>query len=144
MALLEVEDLHVSFKTDDGVVEAVQGVSYELDEGETLGIVGESGSGKSVSTMALMRLIPEPPGKITGRVRFDGEDVLSLPKSRMREIRGNTGLRDDQLIAIGESARRLGARTIVAGDFNATPWCRIFGALLETSGLTDAYMVRFP
>ena len=89
MALLEVEDLRVSFKTDDGVVEAVQGVSYEIDEGETLGIVGESGSGKSVGTMAIMRLIPEPPGKITGCVRFDGEDILALPKRRMRKIRGN-------------------------------------------------------
>ncbi|MHC4959946.1 MAG: ABC transporter ATP-binding protein [Planctomycetota bacterium] len=89
MALLEVEDLKVSFTTDDGVVAAVQGVSYELDGGQTLGIVGESGSGKSVGTMALMRLIPEPPGKITGRVRFDGEDVLALPQRRMREIRGN-------------------------------------------------------
>jgi len=88
MALLEVEDLKVSFRTDDGVVEAVQGVSYTLDAGETLGIVGESGSGKSVSSMALMRLIPEPPGKIEGRVRFDGEEILDLPKRRMREIRG--------------------------------------------------------
>ena len=77
MALLEVEDLRVSFKTDDGVVEAVQGVSYELDAGETLGIVGESGCGKSVSTMALMRLIPEPPGRIAGRIVFDGEDILA-------------------------------------------------------------------
>ncbi|MHC4846869.1 MAG: ATP-binding cassette domain-containing protein, partial [Planctomycetota bacterium] len=79
MALLEVEDLRVSFKTDDGVVRAVQGVSYSLDRGETLGIVGESGCGKSVSTMALMRLIPTPPGKIEGSVRFDGIDVLALP-----------------------------------------------------------------
>jgi len=89
MPLLEVEDLRVSFRTDDGVVQAVQGVSYTLDRGETLGIVGESGSGKSVGTMALMRLIPTPPGKIEGRVRFDGIDVLALPDRRMREMRGN-------------------------------------------------------
>ncbi|MHC4939152.1 MAG: ABC transporter ATP-binding protein [Planctomycetota bacterium] len=89
MPLLEVEDLRVSFKTDDGVVEAVQGVSYSLDRGETLGIVGESGCGKSVGTMALMRLIPTPPGKIEGSVRFDGIDVLALPDRRMREMRGN-------------------------------------------------------
>jgi len=89
MALLEVEDLRVSFKTDDGVVRAVQGVSYALDRGETLGIVGESGCGKSVGTMALMRLIPTPPGKIEGSVRFDGIDVLALPDRRMREMRGN-------------------------------------------------------
>jgi oligopeptide transport system ATP-binding protein len=89
MALLEVADLNVSFKTDDGIVHAVQGIDYTLDAGETLGIVGESGCGKSVCTMALMRLIPEPPGKIEGRVTFEGEDVLALPQSRMREIRGN-------------------------------------------------------
>ncbi|MGQ0612255.1 MAG: ABC transporter ATP-binding protein [Planctomycetaceae bacterium] len=89
MALLEVEDLRVSFKTDDGVVEAVQGVSYTLDEGETLGIVGESGSGKSVGTMALLRLIPEPPGRIAGRIRFEGEDVLAMSSRRLREIRGH-------------------------------------------------------
>jgi len=89
MALLEVEDLQVSFKTDDGLVRAVQGVSYSLDRGETLGIVGESGSGKSVGTMALMRLIPTPPGRIEGSVRFDGIDVLALPERRMRSMRGN-------------------------------------------------------
>ena len=89
MALLEVEDLRVHFHTDDGVVRAVDGVSYSLDAGETLGIVGESGSGKSVGTMALMRLLPEPPARIHGSIRFDGEDVLALPKRRMREIRGN-------------------------------------------------------
>jgi oligopeptide transport system ATP-binding protein len=89
MALLEVEDLRVSFKTDDGTVGAVQGVSYSLDRGETLGIVGESGSGKSVGTMALMRLLPTPPGKIEGSVRFDGIDVLALPERKMRSLRGN-------------------------------------------------------
>ena len=89
MPLLEVEDLRVDFHTDDGVVSAVQGVSYTLDDGETLGIVGESGSGKSVGTMALMRLLPSPPARITGSIRFEGEDVLALPARRMREIRGN-------------------------------------------------------
>jgi oligopeptide transport system ATP-binding protein len=89
MALLEVEDLNVRFHTDDGIVHAVQGVSYELDAGQTLGIVGESGCGKSVSTMALMRLLPSPPARIEGKIRLDGEDVLALPERRMRGIRGN-------------------------------------------------------
>ena len=89
MALLEVNDLRVAFHTDDNVVEAVQGVSYELDRGQTLGIVGESGSGKSVGTMALMRLLPEPPARITGSIKFDGEDVLAASNSRMRQLRGN-------------------------------------------------------
>ena len=89
MALLEVNDLRVSFKTDDGVVRAVQGVSYNLDRGETLGIVGESGSGKSVGTMALMRLLPTPPAKLEGSVRFDGQEVLTLSEREMRSMRGN-------------------------------------------------------
>ena len=89
MALLAVRDLSVSFKTYDGVVGAVQGISFDLDEGQTLGIVGESGCGKSVCTMALMRLLPVPPARIEGSILFDGEDVLSLPKRRLREIRGN-------------------------------------------------------
>jgi oligopeptide transport system ATP-binding protein len=89
MALLEVEDLRVSFRTDDGLVEAVQGISYTLDAGQTIGIVGESGRGKSVSTLALLRLIPQPPGRITGTVRFEGEDVLALPETHMRRLRGN-------------------------------------------------------
>ncbi len=64
--LLEVKGLETRFFTQDGVVKAVNGISYDLDEGETLGIVGESGCGKSVSVLSMMRLIPEPPGKITG------------------------------------------------------------------------------
>ena len=89
MALLEVENLRVAFDTDDHVVEAVQGVSYTLDRGETLGIVGESGCGKSVGTMALMRLLPEPPARISGSIRFDGRDVLAMSKKELRDLRGN-------------------------------------------------------
>ena len=89
MPLLEVRDLRVSFKTYDGVVRAVQGVSYDLDEGQTLGLVGESGCGKSVCTMALMRLLPVPPARIEGSIRFEGEEILELPRRRLREIRGN-------------------------------------------------------
>ena len=75
--LLDVRDLETKFFTPDGVVHAVNGLSYHLDEGETLGIVGESGSGKSVSVMSIMRLIPMPPGKITkGEVIFEGRDLL--------------------------------------------------------------------
>jgi oligopeptide transport system ATP-binding protein len=89
MPLLEVNDLHVSFKTDDGVVRAVQGIDYTLDRGETLGIVGESGSGKSVCTMALMRLLPTPPAKLEGSVLFGGDEVLSMSARRLRDLRGN-------------------------------------------------------
>ncbi len=87
--ILSVDDLKTYFMTEDGVVKAVDGISFDLQKGETLGIVGESGSGKSVTNLSVMRLIPEPPGKIAGgKVIFDGTDVLSLPIDAVRKIRG--------------------------------------------------------
>ena len=87
--LLEVKDLKTYFFTMDGVVKAVDGVSYELNEGETLGLVGESGCGKSVSALSVMRLIPDPPGKIVnGEILLDGEDILKLGMEEMRGVRG--------------------------------------------------------
>jgi oligopeptide transport system ATP-binding protein len=88
--LLEVNSLQTRFYTQDGVVHAVNGISYTLDEGATLGIVGESGCGKSVSVLSAMRLIPEPPGKIVGgQVVFEGEDLLKMPMDEIRHVRGN-------------------------------------------------------
>ena len=87
--LLEVKNLKTHFFTMDGVVKAVDGVSYELNEGETLGLVGESGCGKSVSALSVMRLIPDPPGKIIdGEILLDGEDILKIDMEGMREVRG--------------------------------------------------------
>jgi len=88
--LLDVKGLETRFFTQDGVVHAVNGISYYLDEGETLAIVGESGCGKSVSVMSLLRLIPQPPGKITGgEVWFEGKDLLKLSDDEIRQVRGN-------------------------------------------------------
>ncbi|HAJ34649.1 MAG TPA: peptide ABC transporter ATP-binding protein [Chloroflexi bacterium] len=88
--LLEVRNLKTQFFTQDGVVHAVNGISYHVDTGETVAIVGESGSGKSVGVMSLIRLIPQPPGKIVdGEVIFDGQDLLKLKEDELREIRGN-------------------------------------------------------
>ena len=88
--LLSVRDLAVEFSTEDGVVHAVNGVSYDVYPGEVLGVVGESGSGKSVGVLALLGLIPQPPGKITnGEATFDGRDLLKLPKKRLRQLRGD-------------------------------------------------------
>ncbi len=89
MALLEVERLQTHFRTQDGVSRAVNGVSFQLDAGETLAIVGESGCGKSVTAMSILRLIPQPPGKTAGSIRFQGRDLLTLPEQEMRTIRGN-------------------------------------------------------
>jgi oligopeptide/dipeptide ABC transporter ATP-binding protein len=87
--ILTIRDLTVEFDTDDGIVKAVTGVSYDLYPGETLGIVGESGSGKSVSTMSLLGLIPRPPGRIvSGEAMFEGSDLLKLKTRELRKIRG--------------------------------------------------------
>ncbi len=87
--ILSVNDLRTYFQTEDGVVKAVDGITFELKKGETLGIVGESGSGKSVTNLSVMRLIPEPPGKIVGGdIIFDGIDVRSLSIDEVRKIRG--------------------------------------------------------
>ena len=88
-SLLSVRDLTVEFDTEDGVVHAVTGVSYDLRAGETLGVVGESGSGKSVSVMSMLGLIPVPPGRIvSGEALYKGRDLLTMPKKELQEIRG--------------------------------------------------------
>jgi oligopeptide transport system ATP-binding protein len=90
MSLLEVNGLKTQFFTQDGVVKAVNGISFVVDEGETLGIVGESGCGKSVSVLSVMRLIPQPPGRIVdGSVLFNGENLLDLDDNAIRKVRGN-------------------------------------------------------
>jgi len=87
--LLDVKDLTTHFFTDDGVVRAVDGVSFHVDKGETLGVVGESGCGKSVTALSIMRLIPQPPGQIVrGRIDYNGRNLLELPPKEMRKIRG--------------------------------------------------------
>src|SRR5213596_1154260 len=87
--ILSVKDLRTYFQTEDGVVKAVDGISFELEKGETLGIVGESGSGKSVTNLSIMRLIPEPPGRIAGgEVIFDGRNLLALSAREIRALRG--------------------------------------------------------
>ena len=89
MALLRVENLKTYFKTDAALVRAVDGVSFEVDAGETLAVVGESGSGKSVSALSILKLVPQPPGRIVdGRILFKGRDLVPLTNREMRAIRG--------------------------------------------------------
>ena len=89
MALLDVKNLQTHFGTPDGVVRAVEGLSFHIDAGETVAIVGESGCGKSVTSMSILRLINTPPGKIAGRIEFQGRNLLDLPDADMRKLRGN-------------------------------------------------------
>ena len=87
--LLEVRDLRIQFPTDDGLVKAVDGVSFTLERGRTLGIVGESGSGKSVTSMGIMGLHEGTRAQITGEIRLDGEDLVAAPRARVRSLRGD-------------------------------------------------------
>src|SRR5262245_56307568 len=89
MALLEIEDLQTHFRTRDGINRAVDGISFHVNEGETLAVVVESGCGKSVTAMSILRLVPEPPAKIAGSIRFQGEELLKCSEREMRCIRGN-------------------------------------------------------
>jgi peptide/nickel transport system ATP-binding protein len=89
MAVLEVNDLRTSFRTDDGIVQAVSGVSFSVERGETLGVVGESGSGKSVTFLTLMGLVDKRNSTISGSVKFDGEEILGAKPSRLQQIRGS-------------------------------------------------------
>ena len=86
--LLEIADLRVEFRTHGGLVKAVDGISYVVEQGETVAIVGESGCGKSVSALAVMGLVPSPPGRTSGEVRFQGRDLLALREDALREVRG--------------------------------------------------------
>jgi peptide/nickel transport system ATP-binding protein len=88
MALLEVTDLQTRFRTEDGIVKAVSGVSFSLDKGETLGVVGESGSGKSVTFLTVMGLVDPRQAEVSGSVRFDGEEILGLSAHQLQRIRG--------------------------------------------------------
>ena len=89
MPLLEVDDLRTHFFTREGAVRAVDGVSFSVDQGRTLGIVGESGSGKSVTALSIMGLIPKPPAKIvSGEIRFDGRDLTTLSEKQLEDVRG--------------------------------------------------------
>ena len=88
--IIEIQELSVEFATEEGIIKAVQNISFDIPKGQTLGLVGESGSGKSVSSMAIMQLIPQPPGKITGgKILYNHQDLLQFSDKEMRQIRGN-------------------------------------------------------
>ena len=88
--LLNIKNLAIQYATEDGIVKAVNGIDIELNKGETLGLVGETGAGKTTTALGLMRLVPNPPGKIvSGEINFAGKDILKISEEEMRGIRGN-------------------------------------------------------
>ena len=89
MALLEVDRLQTHFASPDGIVRAVEGLSFSVEAGQTVAIVGESGCGKSVTSLSILRLVPQPPGRMAGAIRFEGRDLLTLPEREMRRLRGD-------------------------------------------------------
>ncbi len=103
--VLTVEDLHVSFGTRSGMANVVNGISYHVDRGETLAIVGESGSGKSVSSLALLQLLPMPPARVEGAALFDGGNLLSMSDRDIRRVRGNkiAMIFQDSMTSLGTS-----------------------------------------
>ena len=122
MALLEVDNLQTHFGTPDGIVRAVDGVSFHVEAGETIGIVGESGCGKSVTAMSILRLIQEPPGKIAGSIRFQGRNLLEVSEPEMRQIRGND---ISMIFQEPRTPRRMPSRLRVSiGMRSATSRCR--------------------
>ncbi len=142
--LLQVRDLKTQFFTPGGTVRAVDGVSFDLREGETLGLVGESGCGKSVTALSLMRLIPNPPGRIVdGQVMFKGRDLLKLSESEMRKVRGGeigmifqepmTSL--NPVLTIGRQITE--ALELHMGMSKQQAWARA-GELLDMVGIPDA------
>lgn len=142
--LLEVNNLTTHFFTQDGVVKAVDGITYDLEEGEVLGVVGESGCGKSVHALSIMRLVPSPPGRtVDGTIVFEGEDLLEMDDSEMRNIRGNriamvfqepmTSL--NPVLTIG---RQLTETLELHQGMSKQQATQRAGELLETVGIPDA------
>lgn len=143
--LLMVEDLRVTFGSDESGVRAVDGLSFEVHPGETLGIVGESGSGKSVTVMSLLGLIPQPPGRVAaGRAAFDGRDLLSMSKKELRGIRGREiGMVFQDAMTALNPVLTVGFQIVEAlqahndGFSDATAWQRA-AELLSGVGVPDA------
>jgi peptide/nickel transport system ATP-binding protein len=141
--LLAVRDLQTHFGTPDGVVRAVEGLSFHVDAGETVAIVGESGCGKSVTSMSILRLVATPPAKISGRIEFAGRDLLQLSDSEMRRLRGNdismifqepmTSL--NPVLTVG---RQIGETLILHQKMSRTQASKRAIEILELVGISDA------
>jgi len=142
MPLLEVNDLHIGLQTQRGPAEAVRGISFSLERGETLGIVGESGCGKSITVMSLMGLLPSN-AKVTGSIRFDGQELVGLPDKALCEVRGNRiGMIFQEpmtaLNPVHTIARQVGEPLRLHRGVSAADARKEVLALLERVGIPDA------
>ena len=105
--ILEIKDLRVTYETDIEVVEAVNGISFQIEKGKTLGLVGETGAGKTTPALSILRLLPETTGRIKGgEICFEGEDLLHVDEEQMRGVRGNRISRPDVFAESGLHSRR--------------------------------------
>ncbi len=142
--LLEIRELRTYFEMEGETVKAVDGISFQLKRGETLGIVGESGSGKSVTNLSIIRLIPRPPGRIvSGEIIFDGQDLLSLPESEVRKIRGRriAMIFQDPMTSLNpfmKISRQLMEMTQLHLGYSANQAYEHAIKMLETVGIPDA------
>jgi oligopeptide transport system ATP-binding protein len=142
--LLEIKDLETRFYTEDGVVHAVNGVSYNMKPGEILGVVGESGCGKSVHALSIMRLIPDPPGKIeAGEVLFNGRDLLQVSDSEIRQIRGGAiaMVFQDPMSSLNPAytvGYQISEAIMIHKDFDKQQAAERSAELLEMVGIPDA------
>jgi len=142
MPLLEVNDLHIGLQTQRGPAEAVRGISFSLERGETLGIVGESGCGKSITVMSLMGLLPSN-AKVTGSIRFDGQELVGLPDKALCQVRGNRiGMIFQEpmtaLNPVHTIARQVGEPLRLHRGLSAADARKEVLALLERVGIPDA------
>ena len=114
-ALLEIEDIHTYFSTNEGIVKAVNGISLSLHENRVLGVVGESGSGKTMTALSILQLVPFPGDVVKGKITYDGQDLLNMPVSQLRRIRGkeislifqDAGAALNPVISVGKQVEEL-------------------------------------